>query len=394
MILSKAEVNSGALVALYPSPDVAQQLAQEGGEPCEDLHCTLAFLGPAEEITEPEALQLQGIAMGFAAASTPLTGEIAGIGHFTGGDEPVTYASPDLPGLPAMRQRLVEALEEAGFGPSLAHGFIPHITLAYDQIDPEIPNLALTFDHIAVVLGGDRSNYPLTGKQAADRSPSVKISDAPWDGSASRYSDEEWKRACILDHGSTFDTAKERYSVPVREPGGMLNRKGLATAAGALNGARDGVKAPPAAIETAKRKLSRLYDEAGLPLATEKDEGRRELTVPLWKDDAKRIVYGVIMQPDVLDSHGEWENAEDIEVAAHRYLAESRKHDIQHAEESVAVVPVESFIAPTDMEYAGRPVLKGSWVMAVRVDDDEVWSQVIKGELTGFSIGGTGERLE
>lgn len=297
--VSKAEVQSGAMVALYPSPDVAQQLAQEGGEPVESLHCTLAFLGPAAEIGEPEALQLRGIAMGFAAASPPLTGEIAGVGHFTGGDEPVTYASPDLPGLPAMRQRLVEALEEAGFGPSLAHGFIPHITLAYDQIEPDLPNLPLTFDHIAVVLAGERFNYPLTGKRASEEIESVTT------------------------EGNTV-----------------------------------------------------------------------EITTPLWKDDAKRIVYGVVMQPDVRDSHGEWEDAETIEAAAHRYLAESRKHDVQHAEEQVGVVPVESFIAPADMEYAGRPILKGSWVMAVRVDDEAVWQEVVKEELTGFSIGGTGERQE
>lgn len=129
------------------------------------------------------------------------------------------------------------------------------------------------------------------------------------------------------------------------------------------------------------------------PLAVEKD-GKRELTVPLWKDDAKRIVYGVVMQPHVPDSQGDWQEPEDIEAAAHRYLAESRKHDVQHAEEQVAVVPVESFVTPANMEYAGRPVIKGSWVMAVRVDDDQVWDEVLKEDLTGFSIGGTGERLD
>jgi 2'-5' RNA ligase len=294
----KAEANTGAMVALYPSPDVAQQLAQEGGEPVEELHLTLAFLGGAAAIGEPEALK--GLVQGFAAATPPLAGEIAGLGHFTSGEEAVTYASPDLPGLPGMRQCLVEALEEAGFGPSKEHGYIPHITLAYDHREPDVPNVPLRFECLSLVLGDERTDYPLTGKE-----PTVK-----------------------------------------------------------------------------HEIIARTVD------------GKRELTVPLWKDDAKQIVYGVVMQPDVADSAGDWQSAEDIEAAAHRYLAESRKHDVQHEEEQVAVVPVESFIAPADMEIAGAPVLKGSWVMAVKVEDPEVWAAVQKGDLTGFSIGGTGVREE
>lgn len=392
MILSKADNSTGAMVALYPSPEAAQQLALDGGEPVGELHLTLAYLGKAAQVEDPE--RLAQVVQGVAATTPPLKGEIAGKGHFTAGPEPVTYASPDIPGLPTFHQRLIEALKGAGYEPATDHGFTPHITLAYEHVDPDVPNLPLEFGDVCLVLGGQRQSFPLTGKQAADDRSHVKISDAPWSGDAEKYDDDEWKRACIVDRGETYNTAKERYAVPVREPDGTLNRKGLASAAGALNDARGGVKAPPAALAAAKRELRRLYDQAGLPMASEKAEGVRELTGPLWKDDAQRIVYGVVMQPHVPDSQGDWQSPEDIEKAAHRYLAESRKHDVQHQEQAVDVVPVESFIAPTDMEYAGRPVLKGSWVMAVRVNDDEVWNQVTKGDLTGFSIGGTGERLD
>lgn len=300
--LTKAEESSGVMVALYPSPDVATALAQPDGEPVEDLHLTLAYLGDAGGFNDPSGLR--AMVEGFATTVPPLKGEISGIGRFTAGPEPVTYASVDIPGLPEFRQSLWEALCTAGFEPSTEHGFTPHITLAYDHRDPEIPNLALAFNAISVAIAGECTDYPLSGKNAAEENP--------------------------------------------------------------------------------------VNDD--VTIAHKSEDGRVELTTPLWKDDAKQIVYGTVMQPDVPDSEGDTVSPEEIEQAAHRYLADSRKHDIQHNEQVAEVTPVESFIVPMDMEYAGRPVLKGSWVMAVHVADPEVWQQVTKGELTGFSIGGTAVR--
>ena len=122
-------------------------------------------------------------------------------------------------------------------------------------------------------------------------------------------------------------------------------------------------------------------------------QARVERTVPIWKSaDASRIVYGVVLQPGVTDSQGDVVSAEEIEQAAHRYLVESRKQDLQHDETKAPVEVVESYIAPMDMTVAGRPVLKGSWVMASHVRDDSLWDRVQKGELTGYSIGGTAVR--
>jgi 2'-5' RNA ligase len=314
VILTKAQNSSGAMVALYPSPEVAQQLAVADGEPAADLHLTLAFLGEASAVENPE--RLAQVVQGVALSTPPLSGEVSGVGHFTAGEDPVTYASPEVPGLSEFRHRIVEALEGAGYEPSQEHGFTPHLTLAYDHIEPDVPNLPLDFGEVCVCLGGERQSFPLDGVAKAEASRLRRAVDAITRARKSDPPDASW------------------------------------------------------------------------------DGDHRQLTVPLWKDDAKRIVYGVVMQPHVPDSQGDWQSEEDIEAAAHRYLAESRKHDVQHAEEQVAVTPVESFIAPADMEYAGRPILKGSWVMAVRVDDEAVWQQVCNEELTGFSIGGTGMRHE
>lgn len=85
------------------------------------------------------------------------------------------------------------------------------------------------------------------------------VSDAPWDGAASRFSDEEWRRSCILDRGESFDTAKERYGLPIREPNGDLSRAGVHAAAARLNQ----VDAPPAAVASARSALVRAYGELG-----------------------------------------------------------------------------------------------------------------------------------
>lgn len=131
------------------------------------------------------------------------------------------------------------------------------------------------------------------------------------------------------------------------------------------------------------------------------DVVKTEMVVPLIPDTdaSQQLVYGIVLSPDVLDSQGDIASADVIEKAAHSYLVQSRKSDVQHAEvlkgfggKPIADI-VESYIAPQDMTVAGQPVLKGAWVMGMRINDPDVWDRVLKGELTGFSIGGTAERV-
>jgi HK97 family phage major capsid protein/HK97 family phage prohead protease len=52
-----------------------------------------------------------------------------------------------------------------------------------------------------------------------------------WDGSPSRYTDEQYRRACVLDRGpDSGENVKERYGLPVRDPDGTLNCAGVAAA--------------------------------------------------------------------------------------------------------------------------------------------------------------------
>ncbi len=49
-------------------------------------------------------------------------------------------------------------------------------------------------------------------------------------------------------------------------------------------------------------------------------------------------------------------------------------------------------IAGVIVDVDGTRIKKGTWLLAVRVVDDGLWSQIKTGALTGYSIGGTALR--
>lgn len=95
----------------------------------------------------------------------------------------------------------------------------------------------------------------------------MAVTSKPWDGSAARFQDDEYRRSCILDLADCSPAGrdlppKERYKLPIREPNGDLNANALGSAAAALAGARSPLTACPAAKTAAARKLLRAYSEA------------------------------------------------------------------------------------------------------------------------------------
>jgi len=113
----------------------------------------------------------------------------------------------------------------------------------------------------------------------------------------------------------------------------------------------------------------------------------------LKADEEQRLVYGVVLEPDTVDSQGDIISADEIEKAAHRFLVKSRIVGDRHSKKAKAEV-VESYIAPMDFEWGGQKVKKGSWILGVHISDDRLWNAVKKGEYTGFSVGGFGIREE
>lgn len=116
------------------------------------------------------------------------------------------------------------------------------------------------------------------------------------------------------------------------------------------------------------------------------------------EDDAKaktdeRFVYGIVLEPETVDAQQDIYSAEEIRGAAHAFMEKFRTIGLMHKgaiNDKVKIL--ESFIAPGDFEVDGAPVKAGTWVMAVKVTDDELWKAVKGGDITGFSIGGSAIR--
>ena len=173
--------HDGVMIAFYPDPETAKALAVDDGLPVSDLHMTLAYLGPSAAFDADELDRLATVVRSFAAVHPALNGEIAGPAEFSprDGQYPVV-ALVDLPGLPAWRQNLIEALEAAGFPANQQHGYIPHITRRYVAEGAPGPADSLElgrhvkFSQVALVIGGKRKVFDLgaglkTDEQMSDQ---------------------------------------------------------------------------------------------------------------------------------------------------------------------------------------------------------------------------------
>lgn len=122
----------------------------------------------------------------------------------------------------------------------------------------------------------------------------------------------------------------------------------------------------------------------------------------------KQIVYGVVLDPYRLDSHGDWIPPAEIERAAHEFMKTSRIVGLEHSAVAQAQI-VESWVEdyPTLSDYQAAHagvahrayrtkygddvVSSGTWLIGVQLSD-ELWTAFKAGEITGFSIGGFSAR--
>jgi len=108
-------------------------------------------------------------------------------------------------------------------------------------------------------------------------------------------------------------------------------------------------------------------------------------------DEAKRIVYGEVYVPWLVDSQGDFATPEDIEKVCHDFLLDGNLDciDTQHDFQKNGCRVVESYIAKV-----GDPnFTHGSWVLGTKVSGDDVWNQILKGDINGYSMAGSGMRI-
>lgn len=120
-------------------------------------------------------------------------------------------------------------------------------------------------------------------------------------------------------------------------------------------------------------------------------------TLPVIKTKEEKYALGIVLEPlkemGQVDAQNDLYSAEEVKKAAHLFMEEFANMGVQHTELANSRIRIlETWIQRDDAVIEGVTVTKGTWLMAVKFIDDELWEKVKKGEITGFSIGGKASR--
>ncbi len=169
-LTAAADVHDGAMIALVPSSSDISRLAVPDGEPIEQLHVTMLFLGPADDIDEETQRTIIDAMKDLAQRLPIVNAEVFSFSVFNPG-EPGACLVAGLTGseLEDAHDSVEEFLGETGLDiPDQHEPWIPHCTLVYDT-DPErylthelmMQSGPVTLDKIRVAFGGVVTDIPL-----------------------------------------------------------------------------------------------------------------------------------------------------------------------------------------------------------------------------------------
>lgn len=127
-------------------------------------------------------------------------------------------------------------------------------------------------------------------------------------------------------------------------------------------------------------------------------EKQDEVEVKLSSDE-RRICYGPALIPnkDIYRNNGKQEfyinfTEDSIVKMSQEFMKDYRQHEVnlQHEDEVEDVFVCESWIVEDPYKdkanALGFNVEKGTWMIAMKVNNDDVWEKVKNGELKGFSV--------
>lgn len=176
---------SGAMIALMPTAEDAARLAIEGGEPADELHLTLSYLGNGDDFDEETRSLIIDSVRSLAEGMPLVRSMLFGAAHWNAntdkpswvwnvGDDPEYGRS-----LEEAHEMAYEALRMSGAGLEVPERHSPwaaHLCAAYsDELDLIITleeRLGpVTFDRVRVEFSGDHTDIPLGAPVTAAAGP-------------------------------------------------------------------------------------------------------------------------------------------------------------------------------------------------------------------------------
>lgn len=163
--------NNGVMIAV--EPENPEKYAIEGGEPADILHCTLVYLdGDADSFSDEEIEELKNITSRFAQYQDDIGGTLTAMATFTGdgSGDPAQVGLVSCVGLDELRSNLVRAVKQADFKVNEDYGWVPHMTLAYQDDPVNLPeNNSIQFKKLTLRIAEEPFDYYFEDEIGEDR---------------------------------------------------------------------------------------------------------------------------------------------------------------------------------------------------------------------------------
>lgn len=114
-------------------------------------------------------------------------------------------------------------------------------------------------------------------------------------------------------------------------------------------------------------------------------------------DDEKRIAYSIVYPVNQSDAHGEYADAETVEKACWHFMKKSKTGNVDKQHD--LVVDQDCYVAENWIVRKGDELFPDeadlhAWASGIKVDNDEIWQKIKKGEITGVSMWGFAQRVD
>jgi len=175
--------HQSVMIAWWPEPELAKELAKFGDVPAEEIHLTIAYLGKAETITDESLAKLILMLGEKMQEEEPLSGNVNGAGVFnpseSSDNKKVLFAIADVAGLDNLRHEVMECVKCCGIEVGSEHGYSPHITLSYgdNPTIPDIPTMPIMLTAVTLSVGDKKLTFPLLGMEEKNEQTDYTMSD-------------------------------------------------------------------------------------------------------------------------------------------------------------------------------------------------------------------------